>query len=86
MMMLSPADDAVTNGQFRTDLKDLSQTVTNESTLRGIMDICLHHERVGSQFLDRLRINLMSFRNEQKADPIDRLRAQPTHVVTNRSP
>jgi uncharacterized protein YlxP (DUF503 family) len=45
-----------------------------------------HHERIGSQFFDRVRINFMSFRNEQSTDFLDRLRTQPTHIVTNRSP
>ena len=44
-----------------------------------------HHERIGSQFFDHVRINLVSFHNEQATDLIDRLRTQPTHVVTNRS-
>ena len=50
------------------------------------MNVGFHHERIGSQSFDRLRINLMSCRNKQSTDLIDRLRPQPTHVVTNRAP
>jgi|GEM_PF-4733690 len=45
-----------------------------------------HHERIGAQFYERGRINLMSCRNQQSADLIDRLRIQPKHFEAITAP
>ena len=76
MLMLPPAENTVANCEFRADLKNLSQAIANERTLGRIVDVRLHHKRVGSNISDGVWIDLMSFRHDQATDLVDRFRFQ----------